>query len=96
MKSSIKFALICCVVSNLILLILTPIDEGWFVLKVMDFFGYPLFYLVNNSIVFINFLKWIFRDSATLILFTIINVNVFIVSYLCSKVYFLLKRLMNK
>lgn len=93
MQPEFKFALICCIICTSIIILSFPFYDGWLTIFIMAYFITPLSRILHALEVFfeVDFLK-----TNSLTMFAMMNTNVFIISYLSSKVYFLLKRWMKR
>lgn len=89
MKSEIKFALFCCIFFTLVSVLLAPLQGGWLMVLIVQYLGFPLGFLAAEIASHLGL------QFSILNMFIIININIFIIAYLLSKVYFSLKRLIK-
>lgn len=90
MKPEIKFALLCCLACTFIAIFSTPINQGFLTASIVVNLSLPLIFLIEKILRFLEL------DYPLLGLLITMNVNVFIITYLLAKLYFLLKSLNRK
>lgn len=85
MRSEMKFALFFCIVCSLILVLSMPLQDGWLIVLVIQYLGFPLVFLAGEIASRLGL------QFPMLNMFIIVNINVFIITYTVSKSYFSLK-----
>ena len=86
MRSEIKFALFCCIVCTMILALSLSFQGGWLTILAIQYFGFPLSFLVAKIASLLDL------DYPLISIFITTNINIFMITYILSKVYFSLKR----
>ena len=85
-----KFALFCCIVCSLILVLSMPLQDGWLIVLVIQYLGFPLVFLAGEIASHLGL------QFPMLNMFIIVNINIFIIACIFSKVYFSLKNVIRE